>query len=263
MLNIRDTVARDKIVSRFRELELPTYEALIYVSLLAHSYMTASALCKETGIPDSKIYYALDGLSKKGMLVVQKGNPNLYVATPPGEAVANLKNQLTESYNEKMREADALVDVLNPIYESAEKSGELEIAYLIKGQKNIINRMKALIESARKEITVFIAYPAVFNALKETLENARVIDRLTLNIAVSEEVFEKESTSELGDVRLLCCPVGMLISDTKTMLTLSDWAEETAMLTQDPNLIRMARDSYDNPRITRACSCEKGTPKKL
>jgi hypothetical protein len=32
-----------------------------------------------------------------------------------------------------------------------------------------------------------------------------------------------------------------------TLLTLSDWIEETAMLTQDHNMIRVARDYYDNP----------------
>ena len=235
------------MVSRLKELELPTHEAMAYVTLLTHSNMTAGALCKETGIADSKIYHALDGLSKKGMLVVQRGNPNMYRPVPPKEAVANLKQQMTEAFNEKMMEADVLVDVLTPIYESAEKSEELEVAYIIRGQKNIINRMKALIEAARKEITIFIPYPAVLRELKESLTEAGEKRRVKLNIAVTQEVFEKEDSSNLGDLRLLCCSVGMLIFDMNTLLTLSDWIEETAMLTQDHNMIRVARDYYDNP----------------
>jgi len=235
------------MVSRLKDLELPTHEAMAYVTLLTHSNMTAGALCKETGIPDSKIYHALDGLSKKGMLVVQRGNPNIYRPVAPKEAVGSLKQQMTEAFNEKMMEADVLVDVLTPIYESAEKSEELEVAYIIRGQKNIINRMKALIEAARKEITIFIPYPAVLRELKESLTEAKEKRRVKLNIAVTQEVFEKEDSSNLGDVRLLCCSVGMLISDMKTLLTLSDWIEETAMLTQDHNMIRVARDYYDNP----------------
>jgi len=235
------------MVSRLKDLELPTHEAMAYITLLTHSNMTASALCKETGIPDSKIYYALDGLSKKGMLIVQRGNPNIYRPVPPKEAVASLKQQMTEAFNEKMIEADVLVDVLTPVYESAEKSEELEVAYIIRGQKNIINRMKTLIEAARKEITIFIPYPAVLRDLKESLTEAKEKRRVKLNIAVTQEVFEKEDSSNLGDVRLLCCSVGMLISDLSTLLTLSDWIEETAMLTQDHNMIRVARDYYDNP----------------
>jgi sugar-specific transcriptional regulator TrmB len=235
------------MVSRLKELDLSTHEAMAYVTLLTHSNMTAGGLCKETGIPDSKIYNALDGLSKKGMLVVQRGNPNIYRPVPPKEAVASLKQQMTEAFNEKMIEADVLVDVLTPMYESAEKSEELEVAYIIRGQKNIINRMKALIEAARKEITIFVPYPAVLRDLKESLTEAREKRRVKLNIAVTQEVFEKEDSSNLGDVRLLCCSVGMIISDLSTLLTLSDWIEETAMLTQDHNMIRVARDYYDNP----------------
>ena len=249
-MDIKETVARDRIVSRLKELELPTHEALIYVTLLTHPNIPAGVLCKETGIPDSKIYYALDGLSEKGMLIIQKGNPNIYLPTPPEEAVTNLKNQLTESLNEKIKEADALVDMLTPIYENAEKSEELEMAYIIRGQKNIVNRMKALIETARKEITIFISYPAVLKGLQESLLDARERRGVKLNIAMTQEVFEKEDSSHLGEIRLLCCSVnslGMLISDMKTLLTVSDWMDGAALLTQDQNLIRVTKDYYDSP----------------
>jgi sugar-specific transcriptional regulator TrmB len=260
-VNIEETVARDRLVSRLKELELPTHEALIYVTLLTHSNVTASVLCKETGIPDSKIYYALDGLSKKGMLIVQKGNPNIYMPAPPKEAINNLKNQMAESLREKIKEADSLTDMLTPMYENAEKSEELEMAYIIRGQKSIINRMKALIETARKEITIFIAYPEVLRGLKESLVEAREKRRVKLNIAMAQEVFEKGDSSHLGEIRLLHCSVdslGMLISDMKTLLTVSDWMDGAALLTQDPNLITVARDYYDSP----SCCTSAGVSRK-
>ena len=254
MVSSIETVVRDRMVLQLKNLGLPTHEALTYTVLLTYPNITASALCKETGIPDSKIYYALDGLSKKGMLIVQKGNPNIYQPIPPKESIANLKQQLTESLNEKIKEADVLVDMLTPIYESSEKSEELEVAYIIRGQKSIINRMKALIETAQKEITIFISYPAVLKELKESLTDAKEKRGIKLNIAMTQEVFEKEDCSNLGEIRLLCCSIdqsisslGMLISDMKTLLTVSDWGDETAMLTQDQNLIRVTRDYYDSP----------------
>jgi sugar-specific transcriptional regulator TrmB len=249
-VSIKETVARDRLASRLKELELSTYEALIYLTILTHSKITASTLCKETGIPDSKIYYALDGLSKKNLLIVQKGNPNIYVPVPPKEAVANLKQQLTERFNEKMKEADVLADMLTPMYESTGEREELEIAYIIRGQKNIINRMKALIETARKEITIFISYPAVLEAIKQSLADSKERRRVKLNIAMTQEVFEKEKPSNLGEIRLLCCSVdslGLLISDMKTLLTVSDWMDGAALLTQDQNLIRVSKDYFNNP----------------
>jgi sugar-specific transcriptional regulator TrmB len=253
-VSIKEPVARDRMVSRLKELELSTHEALTYLTLLTHSNITASTLCKETGIPDSKIYYALDGLAKKSMLIVQRGNPNIYLPMPPKDAVANLKQQLTEKLNEKIKEADVLVDMLTPAYESAAKPEELEVAYIIRGQKNIINRMKTLIAAARKEVTIFISHPAILNGLKESLTEAKEKRIVKLNIAMTREISEEEDTSNLGNIRLLCCSfgrppdaLGMLITDMSTLLTLSDSFDETAILTQDQNLIRVCRNYYDNP----------------
>ncbi len=244
-MKITDT-ARDRIVTRLKELGLSTHEALTYTVLLAQPKMTAGALCKETGIPDSKIYYALDGLSEKGMITIQKGNPNIYLPIPPKEAVANLKQQLTQKLDEKLKEADILIDMLSPIYESADKPEELEVAYIIRGKNNIANRMKALIETARKEVTLFVSYPELFNQLKDALQEAKDKRRIKLNIAMPEEILEKENLSSLGEMRVICCPVTLLISDVKTLITVSDWGAESAVLSQDQNLIRVARDYYDN-----------------
>jgi sugar-specific transcriptional regulator TrmB len=240
------TVSRDLLVTRLKELELSTYEATVYATLIAHPTMTASALCKETGIPDTKIYYALEGLSEKGMLNVRNGSPKEYRPVPPKEAIENLKKRMIEQLNEKLGEADVLVTMLAPIYESAEKHEELEIAYIIRGQNNITNRMKALIESARKEATLFVAQPALFRELEPTLREAKDKRMLRLNIAMTEEMLKTEHFKGLGDVRQLCCPVTLLISDMKNLLTVSDWGEETGMLSQDQNLIRVARDYFEN-----------------
>jgi len=253
-----ETAARDRIVSRLRELGLSSHEALAYAALLGRSSMTAGALCKETGVPDSKIYYALDGLSKKGMLIVQKGNPNVYLAVPPKEAVANLKERLAEEFSEKSREADVLADLLTPVYESVEKSDELEVAYIVRGRRNIINRMRALIDSARSEVTIFISSVGLFGELKYSLIRAKEKHRVSLNVAVTREVVEREDFSELGEIRLLCCkpdvasaidPPGMLITDVKTLLTVVNWVDEAAILTQDRNLIRICRSYFDNPGL--------------
>ena len=44
-MDIKETVARDRIVSRLKELELPTHEALIYVTLLTNPNIPAGVLC--------------------------------------------------------------------------------------------------------------------------------------------------------------------------------------------------------------------------
>jgi sugar-specific transcriptional regulator TrmB len=256
LVNAAETALRDRIVSQLKELDLTTSEAAAYVSLLTHPNTTAGTLCKETSIPDSKIYYALDGLSKKGMITVQQGNPNLYNPVPPKEAISSLKQQLSDKMNEKFKEADMLAERLTPLYDTAEKPEELEIAYIIRGQRNIVNRMKSLIETATKEVTVFIPNKALFNEIKEALRQA-VERRVKVNLAVTPEVNETEAIANFGEVRRLCCVLGLLISDMKTLLTLTNWTNEIAVVTQDQNLMRICRDYYDNPAC---CTQIENTP---
>jgi sugar-specific transcriptional regulator TrmB len=245
-MSMPKSIPKDRIIAHLKELELSTYEATVYATLIAHPTMTASALCKETGIPDTKIYYALEGLNEKGMLTVRNGNPKLYRPVPPKEAIASLKQRLTEKLDEALKEADVLIDIITPIYENAEKPEELEVAYIIKGQNNIVNRLKALIQLSHKEVTFFVSYPSLFKDLKSSLQEAKEKRKIRLNIAMTEEMLGTEDFKGLGDVRQLCCPVTLLISDLKTLITISDWVEESAMLSQDQNFIRVARDYYDN-----------------
>jgi sugar-specific transcriptional regulator TrmB len=117
-MSVLKDAARNRIVSRLKELELPTHEALAYVTLLSSPGIAASRLCQETGIPDSKIYHALEGLEKKGMIKTRRASPNIYTPVSPQEAITSLKAHLTEAFREKMREADALTTLLMPIYEN-------------------------------------------------------------------------------------------------------------------------------------------------
>jgi sugar-specific transcriptional regulator TrmB len=249
-----EAVADDRILSHLKELGLSSHEALAFTILLSHSSMTANALCRETGIPDSKIYYALDGLAKRGMITVQKGNPNIFRSVPPKDAITNLKEELTEEFNERTKEADSLGDLLTSIYDSAEKSQELELAYIIRGQKNIMKRMKALIETARKEVTLFISRLEVYRELEDCLTELKEKRGVTTNIAVTQEIYKKTKLSVLRRSRYVCCTdltstdsPGMLITDAKTLLTIANWIDETAILTQDPNIVRVCRSYFDNP----------------
>ena len=98
-----EDIALNQIVSQLKELGLSTHEALAYTTLLTKPSMTASSLCTETKIPDSKIYYALDSLSKKGMVAIQQSTPSIYRAVAPNEAITNLKQQLKDELDQKIQ----------------------------------------------------------------------------------------------------------------------------------------------------------------
>jgi sugar-specific transcriptional regulator TrmB len=114
--------------------------------------------------------------------------------------------------------------------------------------------MKSLIESARKEVTMFIAYPEILRGLKQSLREAKEKRKVRLNIAVAENVLDKEYPADFSGVRIVRCTVdslGMLIADADTLITISNWMDGAALLTQDKNLIQVTREYYENPSCCR------------
>jgi sugar-specific transcriptional regulator TrmB len=246
MVSIQEKTVKDKLVTRLKDLGLSSYEASIYLALLTRVNASAGELCKETAIPDSKIYYALDGLEKKGALLIKRGNPNIYHPLPPKEAIANLKQQLSDKLSEQLKEADALVNLLTPLYDAAQESEDLELVYLIRGQNNIINRIRALVDSAKKELTLFIPYRGIVDAIQPSLLAAEK-RHVKLQIAMTKEIIDAHTELRILQPRLLRGPIGMLIFDQKTILTISNWTNGLAMLTQDPSLVSACREYYNNP----------------
>jgi hypothetical protein len=105
--------------------------------------------------------------------------------------------------------------------------------------------------NARKEITFFVSYSTLFKELSPALREAMEKRKIKLNISMTEKMLKTENIKGLGDTRQLCCEVTLLIDDLKTLITVSGWNfSETAMLSQDQNLIRVARDYYENSMCT-------------
>ena len=240
-----DQSLRGRIISELKTLGLSTYAAKVYLALLSHPYTPAGFLCKETGIPDSKIYYALDELSRKGMIAVQEGTPSIYKPLPPKESINNLKQQLVENLNQKIVQADNLADSLSPMFENAVGRDEMELAYVIRGRRNIIRKIKDLISSARNEAVVFVSEKDLLDELKSFM--MKETKHVEVKLAVTRELWNTMNPEERGQARILACPINLAISDMKTLITISSWKNEVAIMTNDRALITMSSEYYANP----------------
>src|SRR2546425_900193 len=75
----------ERIRSTLRDFGFSGCAADAFCALVRISDATAGDLVVKTGIPDSKIYYALDELAEKGLVEVQEGKPKTYRVLPaPG-----------------------------------------------------------------------------------------------------------------------------------------------------------------------------------
>src|SRR3990172_5450626 len=71
-----------EVGATLRELGLCGYGADAFCAFVRVSEATAGDVVRKTGIPDSKIYYALDELAERGLVEVQAGEPKADRAGP-------------------------------------------------------------------------------------------------------------------------------------------------------------------------------------
>src|SRR5213592_4827420 len=64
----------ERIRSTLRDLGFSGHAADAFYALVRISHATAGDLVVKTGIPDSKIYYALDELAEKGIFEAKEGS---------------------------------------------------------------------------------------------------------------------------------------------------------------------------------------------
>src|SRR5260221_10551694 len=65
------------------ELGLTLYERKALIALMVFGVADAAALCREGGVPTSKIYLAMEKLAGLGLAQVQPTRPKLFAALPP------------------------------------------------------------------------------------------------------------------------------------------------------------------------------------
>jgi sugar-specific transcriptional regulator TrmB len=233
------------LISRLKILGLSTHAAKAYLSLLSHPNTSAVYISKETGIPDSKIYYALDELTKKGLTIIQQSRPNIYRPVHPKEAIINLEQQLASAYKQKLEIARNLVDTLSPIMDTSVEQEEIELAYVVRGKDHIIRRMKEMVGSAKREITLYISERELFDVLAPLIEDLG--KRIQLRIALSDNLLVETEKHTFPDARHLPCDCSLVIVDEEVFLKISSWPREIAIVSRDNGLITMLNEYYEAP----------------
>src|SRR5207247_8911028 len=141
----------ERIRGTRRDLGFSGHAADAFCALVRISDATAGDLVVKTGIPDSKIYYALDELAEKGLVEVQEGKPKTYRVVPAKEVEMRLNRLVEAEYDRRRAATTGLGSLLEPL-RAATKSPGTDVAYIVKGLPNIVARAKALVSSARKEV---------------------------------------------------------------------------------------------------------------
>ena len=140
----------DENISVLKRIGLTMYEAQAYVTLTSLISSTAAEVSEKSGIPHSKIYDVLKGLTKKNFIEVEDGRPLTYHVKSPVEVLNREKEKINS-------EIDDTITRLTNIYENGMSQVQAPI-WRIYGVDKIISQETEIIARAKTSVNMRIGF---------------------------------------------------------------------------------------------------------
>lgn len=134
----------------FQDYGLTEYEAKAYAALVELEDATAREVADVSRVPRTKIYGVIDDLHQKSLVEVIPERPKRFLPEPFHDYLDDYedecKDRLKQVKEDKERFKDLVEDSDTPSIEGAGKFR------MLKGRKNVLNRMLEMIEEAEKSV---------------------------------------------------------------------------------------------------------------
>ncbi|HKZ58380.1 MAG TPA: helix-turn-helix domain-containing protein [Candidatus Thermoplasmatota archaeon] len=237
-----------EIEATLRDLGLTGYAAQVFCAALGSSQTTAGDLVLKTGIPDSKIYYALGELVDRGLLEVQAGKPKLYRVGRAKEVEARLK-RLIEAKHERERAAVTRVASLLEPLQAGAQAPTTDLAYVVKGQPNVFARASSMIASARRVVVVLTSEEPVLRAVEDALDRASK-RRVRVKLAGPLIPLVPGIGRAAETRQILCDCVLTLVVDGEQILTANRTGDGSmyGITSTDATLVKLGLEYWESPR---------------
>ncbi|RLI80929.1 hypothetical protein DRP07_08375 [Archaeoglobales archaeon] len=140
----------EKVIENLKILGMTEYEARVYTSLVKLGKATAREVHDDSGVPRARVYDILDKLAKKGFADVEEAEPKQYRAVEPEKIMEKLKLRYLAAAEESLIELEKL---------KFSKREELSPALIMRGEWNIKERIRELINNSGREILALSSNP--------------------------------------------------------------------------------------------------------
>lgn len=238
----------EKTDRALQEIGLTGYEVKAYTALIQNGPMTAINISKQSTVPYSKIYDVLGSLEKKGWIETDHSRPSKFYPKPPTTALETMRMRIDA---DRKRNETQIVAELSPLF-GKRGSKERPDIWIVRGQFNILTKLKEMLESCANELMV--ATPIVLDALiglaaplMLTLREKGV--RIMVMCTENADEDHLRSISRWGEVRVRKQMfAGGAISDSREVLILlgaDDPASALAIWADHSNLASFARNYFE------------------
>lgn len=238
-----------EIKELLESIGLTKNQALVYLELVKRNSADATVLCEATGIKNSKIYTILNKLESLGLLIVESNTkPKSYRVLMLEESLDNFTEAIKSEYNTKLKNLDELKVRLMPLFDSLSTSAEF--AFILKGEKIILNHISSKITLAKKSVVLVSPCKDYYDKFKNTL-NELINDNISVKIGINHlttQELKKFVTS--NDILPMNCNLFYVIVDGSYLILISRWEDPNSMyaiVTSDSNLIKINSDYLETP----------------
>jgi sugar-specific transcriptional regulator TrmB len=176
-------INNQEIISELRnKFSLNLYEVKIWMALLSKGVSTAGELSDAASVPRSRTYDVLEGLEKKGFVIMKLSKPIKYLAVSPENVIDNYKKTILNKAEKKARNIEKLktspiIKELNQLHNNGVKFIEpTEMSGVIKGRNNIYNHMNNLIKNSKESVIISTSingFVRKMKSFKEELSSAK------------------------------------------------------------------------------------------
>ncbi|MCD6208844.1 MAG: hypothetical protein J7J67_01460 [Thermoproteales archaeon] len=236
----------EKIIERLLKLGLTKNEAKAYVALLELEVASPLEIAEYAEIPISRVYFVLSSLSKKGFVESQRGRPKLYRAISPRIALRLLKEKYIKTQEE-------VLNLINGL-KFRNRMIETKTFWIIKGRKNIIERVRSLIASSSVELMIATKDRTIIVDLARYIQNAvkRRVNVYLVAYKSSEEItgriiemFKKSTALRIRDI----LAPSVFIYDNKIGLVYTEtprrsYKTDTALLIENEEFLPIYKSYY-------------------
>jgi len=153
----------ETLTAKLQTLGFSEYEAKAYIALVSLGSPTAYEISDFTEVPYPKVYSVLAKLEKRGLVEVSRGRPMRFRALPLKQALTTIKDSIIDRLELATQKA---LEELEPIHKTISTRQALG-TWNIVGKRNVINKLKEILEYARTEI--LLSFPDVENSLLDSM----------------------------------------------------------------------------------------------
>ncbi len=199
-------IAEEHFLNELRHyFKLNLYEARVWTALLSRGISNAGELAEISDVPRSRTYDILEGLEKRGFVMLRAGKPIKYIAISPKEVVERVKKNLHIEALEHSKKLDSskgaeIVKELELLHKHGVEFVETsDLSTAIKGRHNAYLHMETMLKNANSSVLLVASAKGIARKAETLGPVLKEISRKGVKVRIAAPV-TKDSSSALKEL---------------------------------------------------------------